>query len=182
MASGNNIPLKLNAYCLTQAPDQGVLKNLSGLAVDRRGRLIAAKADLPRWLSWSRRSFVQDLVRQVGRGVDIMQRRDDFLTHEPDRAHQFVVLDPAKHHPVADVGSTDISGALELGNDGCRAAKEEPIPVGRLLQFAFVRSSIDSAIGDILPIQAALGPVLPARIRQRSVGFFVRRGDVCDAL
>jgi hypothetical protein len=71
MASGNNIPLKLKAYCLTQAPDQGVLKNLSGLAVDRRGRLIAAKADLPRWLSWSRRSFVQELVRQVGRGVDI---------------------------------------------------------------------------------------------------------------
>ena len=87
MASGNNIPLKLNVYCLTQAPDQGVLKNLSGLAVDRRGRLIAAKADLHGWLSWSRRSFMQDLVRQVGRGVDITQRRDDFLTHEPDRAH-----------------------------------------------------------------------------------------------
>ena len=40
--------------------------------------------------------------------------------------------------------------------------------VGRLLQFAFVWSSIDPAIGDILPVQAALGPVLPARIRQRA--------------
>ena len=46
MASGNNIPLKLKAYCLTQSPDQGVLQNLSDLAVGRRGRLIAAIADV----------------------------------------------------------------------------------------------------------------------------------------
>ena len=40
-----------------------------------------------RVLSWSRRSFVQEFVRQVGWGVDIAQCRDDFLTHKPNRAH-----------------------------------------------------------------------------------------------
>jgi hypothetical protein len=80
-----------------------------------------------RVLSWPRRSFVQEFVGQVGGGMDIAQRWDDLFPHEPDRAHQLVVLDPTKYHPVTDVGGTDTGSALELGDDRGRAAKEEPV-------------------------------------------------------
>ena len=45
--------------------------------------------------SWSRRRFVQHLIRQVSGWVHIAQRRDDLLTHEPDRAHELFVLNLA---------------------------------------------------------------------------------------
>ena len=77
---------------------------------------------------------------------------------------------------------TGTGGALELGDDGGRAAEKESVPVGCLLQFAFVWSGIDPAIDDILPVQAALGPVLPARIWERGIGFLIREGDVRDTL
>src|SRR2546428_9266163 len=68
--------------------------------------------------SWSRRWIVQDLVRQVGGWVDIAQRRDDLLTHEPDRAYELFVLKPTKHHPVADVGDANTGGTFEFFDDG----------------------------------------------------------------
>ena len=116
---------------------------------------------------------MQELVGQVGRWVDIAQRRDDLFTHEPDRAHELFVLNATKHHPVADVGDTDTGGACEFFDDGGRAAKEESVQIGRLIKFAFVRSSIDPAIADVLPVQATLRPVLLARIRQRGIGLLV---------
>ena len=89
---------------------------------------------------------------------------------------------PTEHHPVADMGHAHLSNALEFFHDGFGTAKEHAVQIGVVVEFAVIRDSVDSAIADILSVQAALRTVLPARVVDLGIGFVVGWGNVGHTL
>jgi len=73
--------------------------------------------------------LVGKLFGQVGRRMNVSQRRDYFLFDKPDGTHQFLMLDAAEHHPVAYVRHTYGGQALELLDNGIGTAEERPVQV-----------------------------------------------------
>ena len=74
------------------------------------------------------------------------------------------MLNASEHHPVADMGRSDIGEFLEFLDDRFRTPKEQTVPESLVIQFSFVRDGINLSVDHIVPIQASLGAVLPAGV------------------